>query len=436
MSSKTEQVERMLKNEVSIQVHLREKFNSWSKEEQEKYLEYNKLSPEQLETLKQYKEYYEDLPSSRGGSNKGTSVWNTITSIRRLGLYLKSQGIKDYKQATKQDIINYIRSLNGRSINTKSSYKTYIRMFYKWIYGIKDKHRFPEVVDDPRLVPERRKNNKKPQDLLTDEEIYRMLQNAISDRNRSIIMLSLGEGGLRAGEIVSLNISSVEFDERGCKVWIEKSKSKERYVRIIKGEPYLRDYINKEYLLDKSIPNNPLIYAVKYEFRGNRLRNSAIGEVLHRIAKRANIKKRVYTHLGRAINISKLNKMGMSAEISAKRFGIKPGTLRDVYLTIDDKDVDEVYSRIEGKLTDEELEKIKKQDSLLTPKRCPRCNKTLPINALYCNCGMIVNQEEAIRVQDTDNMFMQVLKKLKDISPDTLAQFVDTISKYDEKLKK
>lgn len=430
-----EEVERLLSNEARVPVNIRGKFSQWSKEEQEAYLEKNRLTELQLQTLKAFKEYYEDLPSSRGGKNRTTSVWNAVQVIRKFGLFLKELGILDYKDAKKEDIIKYIRSLGGRSDSTRSSYKQYIRRFYKWIYGIEEKHSFPDVVKDPRLVPEKRKNKKKPSDLLTQEEILKLLDHSWNYRNRSIIMLSLGEGGLRAGEIVSLNLGSVEFDAKGCKVWIEQSKSKERYVRIIKGEPYLREYINKEYQLDKSDPHNPLFYSVRHgQYKGKRLRNSALGEMLKRVGKSAGIKKRIYTHLGRAINISILNKKGMSAEISSKRFGITPGTLRQVYLTIDDKDVDEVYSRLEGKMTDEERKEAEKEEDLLMPKSCPRCNTIVPKGALYCNCGMILDTSEAMRIQQRERESADVLRlvrRMSKISPENLDKFFETLEKIE-----
>lgn len=390
-----------------------------------------KLIEKQLETLKRYKEYYEQLPSPRGGKNKVTSVWNAVWALRRLAIFLK---LKSFEEATKEDIVNYLKTMDFNSDTTRSRSKTYIRMFYKWLYGIKEKHKYPEVVDDPRIVPDKTKNKKKPSQLLTPREILSMLEIAGNDRNRSIIMLSLGEGGLRAGEISSLNISSVEFDEKGCKVWIEQSKSKERYVRIIKGEPYLRNYINNEYILHKDKSDNPLFYCVAGGNFKQRLVRNAFAQLLKRIGKKAGITKRIYTHLGRSINISNLTKKGISAEISAKRFGITPKTLRDVYLTIDDKDVDDVYCQIEGKLTEEEKKKLKEEEDLLMPKTCPRCQNTVPKNALYCNCGMIVSEVEAIRVQESQDKFMESLKKLNRISPEAMIKFVETVTKLDEEI--
>lgn len=394
------------------------------------------LSTEQLKKLKEYKEYYEMLPSPRGGKNKLATVWNATMQLRRLGDYLNNKlGVKRYEDATKAHLLDYIKSMNSLSDKTTATAKLYIRMFYKWLYGIKKKYTYPDVVDDPRFIPNSVKNKKKPQDLLTTEEIKIILGCCQTYRGKSIIMLSVGEGGLRSGEIASLNISSVEFDEKGVKVWIEKSKSKERYVRLIKAEPYLREYINKEYQLDKSPDSKePLFYAIAGPYYHKRLRGGAFNELLQRAAKRAGIKKRVYTHLGRAINISLLNKKGMSAEIAAKRFGITPTTLRNVYLTIDDKDADEAYCKVEGNLSDEEKLKIKKQDELLEPKICPRCKTKQPIDAKYCNCGMCLDPIEAATIHDRNSDVLKLMLTLMNKSP-TLKAEAAKIVKEDEDIK-
>lgn len=432
----SEDIEKALNNNMGIEIHKKKYYESLSEEEKKEYLEAKKITDKQRETLRDYKGYYEELPSSRGGKNKLASVWNAVMSIRRLGLFLKQRGVIDYKEAKKEDILAYVKSMSNSSDHSRSRAMTYIRMFYKWLYGIKDKYKYPEVVDDPRLVPEKTKNKKKPQDLLTQAEIKKLIDVGRNNRNRAIIMLSIGEGGMRSGEIGSLNISSVEFDERGVKVWIEKSKSKERYVRLVKSEPYLREYINKEYILDKSNPVNPLFYGDAGRVYKQRLRGYAFTQLLKRLAKNSGIKKRIYTHLGRAINISILTKKGMSAEISARRFGITAGTLRNVYLTIDDKDVDEAYLKIEGKLTLEEKNRIKEEEDLLSPKVCPRCNIKLPANSLYCNCGMILDQKEAMKVQDSQEKFMELLKKLNKISPESMIKFVDVMTRLDDEGKK
>lgn len=405
-----------------------------------------KLTEKQIQTLTKYKEYYEQLPSARGGNNKLASVWNAVMFIRRLGLYLKENGVQGFEEAKKEDILGYIASMKGLSDITISRSKTYIRMFYKWIYGVKKKYEYPEVVDDPRLVPQIVKNKKKPRDLLTNEEIRKLLEVSNNDRQRCIIMLSIGEGGLRSGEIASLNVGSVEFDDRGVKVWIEKSKSKERYVRLIHAEPYLRNYLNQEYSLDKNNKENPLFYGMAGKEHNTRVRGSALTDLLQRLGHKAKIKKRIYIHLGRAINISKLNKKGMSAEISAKRFGITANTLRNVYLTIDDKDADEVYLKTEGKQTDKEIINNRKEDALLEPRICTRCQARFPdkpelwrhsSTALYCSCGMVLDPIEAEKIAQRNEASEKALNNfLQEQTTQLFFKEIEKMKKQIEELKK
>lgn len=223
----------------------------------QKKIEYPKLLPEQIEVIRNFKEYYESKPSSKGGKIKIYTIWNSLCVLRRYGLFIK----KPFKQATKEDNIEWVKSINGCSPATISAWKVIIGGFYKWLYSTNDK--FPEVWNDPLFKPEIVKTTRTPKMMLTQEEIKRMLDVAQTYKAKSLIMLSFGEGSLRGGEIVSCNVEDYEPDTRGMKLWIRKSKSKERYVRLIDTEPFLREYLNREHEFKTDL-NYPLFYSKKY----------------------------------------------------------------------------------------------------------------------------------------------------------------------------
>lgn len=350
-----------------------------------------KLLPEQIMVLKEFYNWYKNKPSSKGGRTKPASVWNNLCVLRYLGIFLK----KPYKEATKQDLMNWVKSLNDKSISTTSNWKVIIRGFYKWLYNSKT---FPEQLEDAILKPENVKTNRTPSMLPTKDEIKQMLNAAITYKQKAIIMLTFGEGSLRGGEIVYNNVEDVEFDARGCKYWVRKSKSRERYVRLIDAEPYIREYLNKEHE-HKNIPNYPLFYSEQHgKGYGDRLNVNAVNELLKRVAVKAGIKKRIFTHLGRHTSITALKNLGLDSSILAKRAGITLETLERVYLHSSDKDVDDAYITAKGGEDKEEIERIKKEQEKLQPRICVRCGTTSPATAKYCNCGMVLDQLEAQRL--------------------------------------
>jgi len=398
-----------------------------------------KLLEQQIKKLREYISFYENKPSSRGGNIKPASISNTLVHLRGLGLFIK----KPYEDAEQKDLIEYIKSMNGKSQKHIATAKVSIRSFYKWMHNMHKPHEFPKVVDHPILVPQNVKVKRRPQDLLTKDEIKRMLEVAGNNRNRSLVMLSVGEGGCRASEITSANIDSIEFDSRGAKFYTEKSKSKERFVRLIDGEPYLREYINKEYELDQTNKNNPLFYARASKSHHERLGPNAVSDQLRRLARKTGIKKRVYTHLGRHINITRLKKMGMSSELIARRHGITVPTMQNVYLTLDDKDADDAYTKAKNKLTDEEKKKLAEEEKKLAPKICPRCRERFPgkpdlwqhpATATVCTCGMMLDgtKEKDLKTEFFSEMFSQYMKVLQKEPDMSLMNFMRMLK---EKIK-
>lgn len=343
------------------------------------------LSKEQLKELNAFAGYYGSLGSSKGGRIKVNSVRNYLQALRNLGRVVQ----KPYREVSEQDLIEYMKGISQKYKDTTiEGYRLAIVYFYtKWL-------KMPEKVQDAIFKARRIESPIDKSDLLTKDEIKRMLQHAQSARNRAIIMLTYGEGGFRGGELEGLKFSSVIFDERGCKIYIPKSKTKKRTVRLIDSEPFLRWYLNTEYALSED-RENPLFYASRSGF-GSPLNRNAFNEQLKRIAKRAGITKRVFTHLGRHTAINLMHKAGLDVETIANRQGITPETVRRVYLHWDEKDADDTYCRLKGNISTTELEKIEEERNKFSPKICPRCQKKWTAMDKFCTCGMMLD----LKVED------------------------------------
>lgn len=353
------------------------------------------LSEEQKGTLRAWKEYYEMKPSSKGGTTKPASVYNTLATLRLLALHLQ----KPLDQASQADLIDFFRRQQHKSDFTLASMKVTVRMFYKWLQGIRDRHRFPAVVDHELLRPQRGKPSKTrtPENFLAPEEMQRMLDGCTCMRDRLFLMLTYGEGSMRAGEVVSLNYGSVVFSEKYCRLWIPSSKSRERPVTLVDTFPYLRDYLNYEYALPRR-PDAPLFYGMSgHNFR-RRLQPSSVSEALQRVARRVGIQKPVFAHMGRHQSITMWGRHGMSSTLNAKRAGINTDTLERVYLHHDDADVEDAilsikHARSAADKAAQEAERLR-----FAPKTCARCGRANMATATVCPCGAyvdVVRAEEA-----------------------------------------
>lgn len=373
-----------------------------------------KLSKQQLSTIKKYKEFYELKPSSKGGTIKKTTLLNALNCLRFLGLHIK----KPFEKATTNDIISYFKQMHddNKSEATIANYKVTVRSFYKWIHGITKANDFPEIVDNPLLVPQRPKPSKhrSPDNFLTKDEIVKMLNSCIRLRDKVLIMLTYGEGSMRAGEIVSLNYGSVKLEEKYCRVFIPESKSKERAVLLIDTFPYLRDYLNIEYQLGKT-DKSPLFYSLASHRKNPRLSRGTVTEILKRVAKRAGITKNVFAHMGRHQSVTQMSNDGLSLQLNAKRAGIHVMTLNNVYLHHNTSDVDQAYLAIKGGLSDKDKVLAEEEKQKLTPRKCVRCGNINPADAVSCHCGAYLDLKYAEEIEEKRKKFeMDVIDKLID----------------------
>lgn len=395
------------------------------------------LSQEQLKKLRNFKEYYEDLPSNKGGKIKTASIFNILFWIRKLGLYLK----KPYEKARKEDIISFFKNLNGtNNVRSISRAKVNIRQFYKWLYNIEEKHKFPEVVDDPRLKPEntRKEPYKKEMKILTKDEILKMINHALNERDRALIMV-LFEGGFRSGEIVSMEIRSLVFDNKGCVLYTERSKSDRREVRLIDSEPYLRAWINKHPKKDE--PEAPLFCGLKPGVNyGEPLTTYTIRYILIRIGKLAGIKKRVFPHLFRHSAITERGNENFNITLNALRHGITTSTLQNTYLHQSITDSNKAYEESKIEQTDEEKYKLDEERRKTQPKICKRCNLKNEATVLYCaRCGLPMSEKAIMKMEeekkdvnarlDHIESFLKALAHGETSSPETLREAQETIAK-------
>ena len=122
------------------------------------------------------------------------------TIARRLGdlRFILRVLPKDAKLATKKDIENVVMAINkGKTRNyngdptnkdlailSKRKLKEILRAFYRWLYN---SDHYPEIVNWIKV--DRDVSNKLPEDLLSQEEVKKLIENCKNQRNKTIIAL-------------------------------------------------------------------------------------------------------------------------------------------------------------------------------------------------------------------------------------------------------
>lgn len=304
-----------------------------------------------------------------------------LKSIRLIGYYLN----KDFDKVTKEDIESYVNYLTNSNYAewTKYDYKTILKIFYRWL----------GKTDVVSWVKCRNGNGKHtamlPEELLTQEEIKKLIQAARTKRNRLLVSL-LYESGARIGEIRNLKLKNISFDEYGCKVTLS-GKTGMRRILLRECVPFLKEYINEHPRADE--PESYLFTKSNGEF----MCYQSIRKILRQIFQRAGIKKRANPHSFRHQRATYLANFLTEAQMKVYFGWEQSSDMASIYVHMSGRDCDEaLLSKVYG------LAKLRKeaQESKLKPKECPRCKELNAVTNKYCSiCNCPLDAEEQDRIQ-------------------------------------
>ena len=242
------------------------------------------------------------------------------------------------------------------------------------------------------VIPDISNNHRKiPEELLTEEEIGRVIRAAQTVRDKAIIA-ALAESGCRISEIGTLKIKHISFEEYGTRITVQ-GKTGMRKILLINSTPYLQEWINQH-----PLNNNPEAYLWHNQQENPCLSYARISAILKLAAKRANVKKRVYPHLLRHSQATHMANI-MSEAAMKQYFGwTQSSKMAGIYVHMSGKDTDEAVLRANG--IEISKEKIK---YLMQPIKCLKCKTINEATNRFCKlCGMPLNQEEADKVLRAD----------------------------------
>jgi len=229
------------------------------------------------------------------------------------------------------------RELKRRLVELPSAYVLggTLRMFYKF-------HGRPDLVQIFRI--KKPKKRIAPSDLLTVDEINRMIQAADNLRDRTLIAV-LAESGARVHEVLSLNLGDVtevqSNGERFFRVFFRKVKvpGEEHSAMLVEAAPYLAKWL-ENYPYPKS-KDAPLFPSAEHRCAGERLSVAGARVLVRSIARKAGIPKRVHPHIFRHSRATRLLRMGVPEAQVKRALGWTPGSVmlaRYSHLTTADTD--------------------------------------------------------------------------------------------------
>ncbi len=264
------------------------------------------------------------------------------------GLLLKLKQELEIRNFSKQTVKGYIYSVEkfleyskGRGLN-ESSVKDYVQIGLKHknpssmrkdLFAIK--FFFDKVLKQKINLSNPKKNNTLP-DILTFEEVKRLIESTNNIKHKLIIKLIYG-CGLRVSEIVNLKRYDLNFNEDLIHIRLSKGK-KDRFVKIpssIKQELESYCEINSSEIL---FPSN----------RGGKLTKDTIQKIVRNSAKKAGILKRVYPHLLRHSFATHLLENGTDLRIIQKLLGHSDIKTTQIYTQISQASIKNVKSPLDN----------------------------------------------------------------------------------------
>lgn len=338
---------------------------------------------------------------------------------------------KSFKRATKKDIKMLVNNIDdGKCKRTgkpwcahyKKDFKIALRKFYKWLREIDEKGKYPPEVDWID-VSSRSNNNKRPDEILTKEEIQKMVNATNNARDRALISV-LYDSGCRIGEILTLKIKRIEFDEYGA-VFSVSGKTGNRRVRIIESVPDLSNWLNIHPQRDDG--NSFVWVGIKYS--SNPIGYNTASFILRRAAEKAGIQKKVSPHMLRHARATHLASHLTEAQMK-QHFGWTQGSrMAGIYVHLSGKETDGALLKAHGLKKEKELTKAKewkichrcKERNEPTFQFCARCGTPLDLNLFDLNTALKVmrkvNEKEGVVVTILEELskredFGEIVKKI------------------------
>ena len=345
---------------------------------------------------------------------EGLSLARIIKCLYTLSHISKSLA-KPFTEATKDDIVNFIAKIEERSLSqwTKHDYKVILKKFYKWLHNSENYP--PEVnwIKVSRNIP----NNLQKKDLLTVDEIRKIADCAVNIRDKAFIWVYF-ESMRRLGEILSLKISNVEFDDLGARLVVNGKMGRDN-ARIITSTPLLASWLNIHPL--RNNPDAPVWVTLNRKGEYRQITYSAVRTMLKDCSERAGINKRVWLYLIRHSRITPASKV-LSYSLLCSTAGWKQGSkMPSVYIHLAGEDVDEAQCILNG------VAKAESREEMLKPMVCKRCDtKNTPDSKFCCKCGLPLDYETAVKLDGIRAKLDRLLDKLTE-DPQKLNKLLELI---------
>lgn len=265
--------------------------------------------------------------------------------------FLDSKDISELAQVNERllwEYYNYICTYEGgRGNPAGNGYKNHIlgalNLFFKFLVN------FEFIDNDPRVNWESFKEtrglsytymNRREINLLLEAPL--LTQERLRFRDKAILEM-LYATGLRSNELCCLDVEDIDFEEEMVRV--RSPKGGKKYQRVVPvGQialKYLKLYVEKERdNIDFAYGNEALFLS----YRGKRLNNNAILDIVKKHAFQCGLRKRITTHSLRVTCATDMLKNGAGIHHVQQQLGHEKLTSTQIYTRINAIELKKVHS--------------------------------------------------------------------------------------------
>ncbi len=342
--------------------------------------DYKKLSEKNIEIIREYDKF-----NKRSGFTE-TTRYNNIQHVTLLVKHFK----KPLEEITREELTNYVDNLDINNLS-KGQYVMQFSKFFKWLY----QEEKPGVIKD-LIVPKVSKVTKKFSDMLTEEEIQKLIDVCESVHHKAFVSV-LYDSACRISELINLKIGDVVCNNGQWVISVE-GKTGIRNIPLTLSTRYLAPWFN-EFHPNRNNPEVPLFLSQAPRLKYKKIKDRQVSIcgawfILDQCRQIAGIKKKCNPHILRHSRLSWLAEHGINeSELRDFAGWEKDSTMPAVYIHTNPDNLSNKIKQIQG------LKVPKKPvGSKLIAVICPRCKAENDVSSQYCRqCWLPLKQQIAFK---------------------------------------
>lgn len=261
---------------------------------------------------------------------KVSTLKNYVLHLKRFAKFI-NKNVKDIETMDIRRYLAYLMQQLHLKDTTLETEKSILKSFFSWLTDEE------YIAKSPAKKIKATKINRRLRNALDDEKLERLRDACKTPRQRALVEFFFSTG-CRLSEVVSLNISDLNWNE--CTFRVTGKGNKERNAGFSKKA---RLYL-KKYLASRADMSCQALFVSEKKPYG-RLKNRAIEKEFHKIQAQAHMDESIYPHLMRHTMATMGLKSGMRIETIQKLLGHSNISTTEIYAEVADETVKEEYRK-------------------------------------------------------------------------------------------